>query len=34
MGAGQPQLVTQAIRQRRTRLGLDADLFAIDFKIR
>jgi hypothetical protein len=32
MSSGQPQLMTQAIRQRRARLGINADLLSVDFK--
>ena len=34
MGAGQPQIVAQAIRQRQPRLDLDLDLLAVDLKLR
>jgi hypothetical protein len=32
MGSGQPQMVTQAVRQRQPRLDLDLDLLAVDLK--
>jgi hypothetical protein len=34
VGAGQPQLVAQAIDQRHARLDLDADLLAVDLEFR
>src|ERR1700686_3850154 len=32
MGAGEPQLVAQAVDQRHARLDLDSDVFSIDFE--